>query len=1269
MTDDLATGQPAAGDPEHVATQQDFGRELTAVRMRAGLTVRQVARAAGLPNSTAGDYFSGRHLPAHTQPEAMLKILRACGESDAARLAQWTEALRRAKRPSGRRSGDAPYRGLARFEPGDARWFFGREEIAAQLAAMAGAAGTATGLPVVLVGPSGSGKSSLLRAGVIALVSGPSLIIEPDTAPLPALRAQLAGWAAGSGSRHGVVIIDQFEAVFTPGQDEAEQRAFISEIGHLAARCLVVLALRADFYSQALRYPLLASALEARQILLRPMTPAQVRRAITEPARLARVAVQDGLVELLLRDLAAPGAGSPGVDGPGADGPGAGAAERAAYEDGSLPLLSHAMLATWEHSHGAQITIADYLASGGIGEALIRTAENVYGGLPDDEQHLARRLFLRLVHVADDAPPTRTAVPLSELRTSDGTSTDRVLGTFVAERLITVDAGTARITHDALLTAWPRLRSWIDSGMDDLRTRRRITQAARAWDDAGRERAALWRGSYLAIARDWTGDEQKLASLGQQAREFVSATVEAAGARAAAARRRTRRLQRLVVALTVLVVAVFGLAAYAFQQRQLAATARNDANSREVAVEAGQIRSQDPSVAAQLSVAAYGLARTPQAAASLIESTGSAAAARLLDSPGVVESVSISPGRTLLAVVAADGTLRLWAVGQGQFRPVALLLKAGSDPLYTTAFSPHDQVLAAAGAARTITLWSVRNPHRPVRLATVTGPANTVYSVAFSPDGRTLAAGSADGTVRLWDVSNPAHPRVIGRPLADGAGYVQAVAFAPGGTLLAAASSAKVIRLWNVSSLSHPVPAGRALTGPGNVVTSVAFSPDGHLLAAGSQDDKVWLWRLSSRGAVPDGTLTSATDWVNAVAFSPDGTELAAGSSDASALVWNVASRALVATLPAPQPVTSLTWDGQDRLTTGNADGTVSVWQVPPPILLAGSPAYDAVYSPSGRLLAVSSQDSLQLWSTVTRQRLAAAIVPGTFVNAVAFQPRAHVLAATYGDGMFQLWSTAAGLAPLGSPTRASATGQVESAAFSPDGSMLVTGGDDGTMRIWSVRDPARPSLLASVRDSGAQVLGVAFSPDGRTIAAASGDNLTRLWNVASPRRPVVLGRPLRGPSSYVLCVAFSRDGHLLAVGSADKTVRLWDVADPARPVLLSGPLTGPTGYIYGVAFSPDGTTLAAASTDGSVWLWHLARTAQPDLIAALTGPGGHVYSVDFAPGGQQVAAASADGTVRLWDTSPAVAARAICAGAGQPLTRKEWASYVPGIPYRVPCS
>jgi hypothetical protein len=502
----MAARGSSAADPERIVTRDDFGRELTLLRQGAGLSVRQVASRTGSyrNHSTIGDWFAGRGLPAASSRELLVEVLRACGVADPAAVSAWVAVWQRLRRAPGPRPlGPEPYRGLASFEPEHADWFFGREALTAELIARLATAYAAGGGMQVVVGASGSGKSSLLRAGLIHAVRGGELgdgwsvrLFTPGRSPLDELAAQLAA-ATGSSAedvaadlragparaadhaRHRMLlVVDQFEETFTTCVDAAQRHAFVAALCAAAGpgRALVVIGLRADFYAPLLRHPDLVAAVRANQLTVAPMADAELRRAITEPARKAGVEVTDGLVELLLSEV------------------GSGEVCTRAHDAAVLPLLSHALLATWQHSRDRRLTVTDYREVGGIDRAVAASADAVYAQFDERRRHLARQVFLGLVHIAADAPDTRRRRDRADLVTECDGSADEVtevLDRFVAGRLITVDADRVQLSHEALLTAWPLLRGWLEVDRAGMLTRRHLVEAATTWQREQRCHTAL----------------------------------------------------------------------------------------------------------------------------------------------------------------------------------------------------------------------------------------------------------------------------------------------------------------------------------------------------------------------------------------------------------------------------------------------------------------------------------------------------------------------------------------------------------------------------------------------------------------------------------------------------------------------------------------------------------------------------------------------------------------------------------------------------------
>ncbi|MBX6749259.1 MAG: WD40 repeat domain-containing protein [Micromonosporaceae bacterium] len=1094
----------------------------------------------------------------------------------------------------------------------------------------------------------------------------------PGERPVDALAAALAERDTGEGGL--LVIIDQFEELFAACADEAQRRAFLAALDDLAASgrpatdttatgeasrrpVALVAGMRADFYAHAVRYETLVSALQERQVVVGPMTTEELRRAIAEPARRVKAPVEEGLVDLLLADL------SP-----------TGSSIGDAHEAGALPLLSHALLSTWERGERRGMSVAAYRESGGIAHAIARTAEEVYDQLDDEQRELARALFLRLVQVAPDMADTRRRVPLSELAES-GSELEVVVEEFVQQRLLSADETHVEITHEALLRAWPRLVGWIDADRAGLRVHRQLTEAAVAWRDSDRDDAALYRGTRLDLARDWAVDPDHAAQLNPLEREFLDASIAHEAARQLAERRRTRRLVQLVAALGVLLLVAAGLGTFAAVESSARAHERDLAVSRQIAVTANELRATDVALAAQLSLAAYRVAPTPEARASLLEAYAQPTVSRLISGSGFLQTVVVSADGRLMVIADIDGAIRLYDTSVTPPVPTTPLIDVHPGTVFGLALRSEGRLLASVGGDRTIRLWDVADPANPRVVGEVAGAAeDTLYAAAFSPDGTLLAVVSNDKTLRLWDVTDPAKPGLVATVPAVSA--LHAVAFRPDGQVLAVGGNGGWVSLFDVSDPQRPVAVGPPLAAGESTILAVTFTQDGQTLVTGGQDRLVRRWDVREPAApAPIGDpLAGAESWINSLAVSPDGATLAAASSDGEVRLWRTATGTLTRELPHPGAVTAVAFLPNGALASTAADGTVRVWSVSEPTLTGfGGGVFGITFMSGGRLGVSSGDDTGTIWNVADPRAPMVEVGPFTApgehelvdgTGAVSPDGRRMVLGTR--SGPVQLWDVAvdppALLGILTGPTDL-----IESLAFSPDGRYVVAGSDDAHAWLWDVTDPQAPGRPLTGHTN--YIYMVAFSPDGRTVATASIDNTARLWDVTNPQAPAPLGEPFLTADTYVASVAFSPDGRLLAAGVGDSTIRLFDVTDRSQPQPIGGPLPGTHGYVLGVAFSPDSHTLAASGTDGGIWLYDVANPAEPERLASIDASTAAVYGLTFDPQRPTLLASSGlDRMVHLWETDPERVAAHICATTGDPVTEAEWARYVPGAALTRPC-
>lgn len=1175
-----------------------------------------------------------------------------------------------------------PYKGLVAFEPDDRALFFGRDALVAELGQQA-----ARSRFVAVIGPSGSGKSSLLRAGVLPTLcdSTPegsdgwrSVILVPGARPLAELAAGIApvlgcttstaldalasepvGLAKlvrrdlGPGRRLAIVV-DQFEELFTLCRDPEEQRQLVAALVHASGATdgavTVVIALRADFYGHCAAFPAFARLLDAESVLLSPMEPDEIRAAIDGPADAASLHIEPGLTDLVLADLGG--------------------------EPGALPLLSHALLETWKRRSRRTLTVTGYHAAGGVRGAIAQTAESVYGSLGPEQQVRARHVFLRLTELGDGTEDTSHRVSRRDLApAADRTATDDVVEVLARARLVTIDGPTVQMAHEALLREWPRLRGWLDEDRDGRRIHRHLTHAARAWEELGHEPTELYRGPRLATVGEWLTRDGNDRELNDLEASFLSASTALDDAqrrereRAVVAKERSnRRLRRLLVAAAIMLVVALVAGTLAVVQRDRADDAAARARASSETADVARLVAQSTALAGENRYLGSLLALEANRARDDAQTQGALLSAVVSD-PRLVRTLPTGTSEGVWALpdsrsvlVQSRGRLGVWDLATGARTAVLPMRNVQAAAVRS------DGLVAGARSDGRVTFADARGER--VGPTIRSGLHGLLANVRFSPDGRLVAVGYGD-----WANASPV-------------------------------DAASTVRLFDVAT-GRP---GPAITGRFAGVTALAFSPDGRELATGGGDDHVVLHDLASGGVVgPDitvgapvfgiawdpvrdrlaiGTIQNVVDVVglpsgarvgrladapsiDTPTYSPDGARLAVAGNgptrlyDAATLlaVPDEVAPNFAAAVPTGEPIdpqvspARVTFAPDGSIVAGGATGPATVWRLDHVSgldrLVPGAPTYTFPMVGGTLVAAPDLADSVTLYDRRTLRPVGPPLTPGPGRKLPLVFPT--TFAASYYDGSriavvnrsgtLQLFDVAS-RRTLGPPVETGVAPVY--AVFSRDMRTIAVGGRQGEVRLVDVRTHAVRALPSPMSN---YVLGLEFGPHGELAASDAGHVVlfTHL-GATHPRAQDVSRRT----STSGFGMDLSPNGRLLALSTGGQ-IGFYD----ARTLHRIGPLVpaSSSNTINWIAFDRSGTKVITGDTANFARLVDVPshRAIGPPLAINVAG-GGSVFDTSGKTVGTWTHLGGS-----LLSVDPAVWRREACALAGRNLTADEWAKYLPG--------
>jgi WD40 repeat protein len=1073
-----------------------------------------------------------------------------------------------------------PYPGLEPFTEDDAGVFFGRDqEIRDLVGRLHPSVPARAHRFVAVIGPSGSGKSSLVLAGLLPALRRrrgrweivPSCM--PGANPLTGLasslaatgidmtadqvRTELAGGAAGlrrcadrvRAVRGGravpvLLVVDQLEEVFTLS-GEQERETFLSLIREAVAAdplLWVVATLRSDFltdfleggHAELVRQPTLVG------VLGRP----ELFQVIEKPAECAGLAFAPGVTALMVDEAG------------GGD---------------ALPLLAYTLQELYlQVGAGGTVTEEDYRRLGGVAGTLSDQADRISAELRAlDADAPVVETLLKFVTV-EHGEPTRRRVDRGELAEGEGA----VAEAFVTGRLLTSADGVLDVAHEALFRQWPPLRQAVAARTEELRHRTELERWARDWEQSGRQEAYLLNGERLSVARQWV----------EEAGDSVGGVPLVAEFLECSARLDRASLERLADA---------------------------------VAARVAEIATSDPELAILGALAALEECAPTSAAQQALHTALNASHVREVfrGHEEDINAVTWSPDGALLATASDDGMVRIWGTGQSPSDPV-VLTPSGGHRVQSVTWSPDGKYLASGSRDGTVTVWDVE---AEAEAGVLTGHGDAIESVAWAPDGERLATASRDRTVRIWDASTFVE-------VAQFTGHertVWDVAWSPDGQKVASASDDGTVRSWSLATGREIAAAAGHRAG----VSGIAWSPDGRLLASVSEDRMVFVTAVAeaeaTAGTPGTGALLRQLDCgekLSCVAWSPDGRRLAVGDEGRTARVWDLDTDEETLLSGHTDSVNGIAWHGS-RIATVSRDRTVAVWDMATggaqsSTLLGHKGSVMSVsWAPCGTRLATASQDGTAVVWDVARGAAAASFRHDGDVSDVAWSPDSSRLVTVSHGGVATIWD-------VGDQSELFVLrghgDEITSVSWSRDGTRIATTSRDHTARLWNASDGAELGVL---RGRDHWLGGAAWSPDGRHLATSWTDKALCVWD--AEQRIVVA--TLHGHTDYAWSIAWSPEGQRLATGSRDNTVRIWD---PFSGTELHS-MAGHRERVQGVAWSPDGLSLATASWDRTVRLWNPADGQELKVIGVHDD---QVNGLAWHTDGSRLATVSRDRTVRIWD-------------------------------------